>query len=72
MDQLEVSINTTIDNPDKFRLMLGEFEQKNHLEIELREVLALAPLVILILVTGLWPNWIMPVINQTVMRLLGS
>jgi NADH-quinone oxidoreductase subunit M len=43
-----------------------------HLEIELREALALAPLAILILVTGLWPNWIMPVINQTIARLLGS
>jgi NADH-quinone oxidoreductase subunit M len=44
----------------------------HHLEIEPREVLALAPLAVLILVTGLWPNWIMPVINQAVARLLGS
>src|SRR5450432_925438 len=38
----------------------------HHLEIEVREVLALAPLAVLMLVTGIWPNWIMPVINQTV------
>jgi NADH-quinone oxidoreductase subunit M len=44
----------------------------HRLEIELREVVALAPLAVLILVTGIWPNWIMPVINQTFARLLGS
>lgn len=44
----------------------------HHLEIEMREVLALAPLVVLILITGIWPNWIMPVINQTVARLFGA
>lgn len=41
----------------------------HRLEIEVREVLALAPLVALMLFTGLWPNWIMPIINQTVTRL---
>ena len=44
----------------------------HHLEIEFREVLALAPLVVLMLVTGIWPNWIMPVINATVSRIFGS
>jgi NADH-quinone oxidoreductase subunit M len=44
----------------------------HHLEIEPREVLALAPLVVLMLVTGIWPNWIMPVINQTIARLFGT
>ncbi|RMF53098.1 MAG: NADH-quinone oxidoreductase subunit M, partial [Chloroflexota bacterium] len=42
------------------------------LEIEFREVLAIAPLVVLILITGLYPNWIVEIINQTVTRLLGS
>jgi NADH-quinone oxidoreductase subunit M len=42
------------------------------LEIEFREVLALSPLVVLILITGLYPNWIVEIINQTVTRLLGS
>jgi NADH-quinone oxidoreductase subunit M len=44
----------------------------HHLEIEFREVLALTPLLVLILITGLWPNWIVQVINQTVTRLFGS
>lgn len=42
------------------------------LEIEIREVLAIAPLVALMLITGLYPNWIMPVINQTITRLFGG
>ncbi len=48
---------------------LNEHWMGHHLEIEPREVLALAPLVVLMLVTGIWPNWIMPVINSTVARL---
>jgi NADH-quinone oxidoreductase subunit M len=50
---------------------VNEHWRGHHLEIELREVIAIAPLVVLILVTGLWPNWILPVINQTVARLFG-
>jgi NADH-quinone oxidoreductase subunit M len=42
------------------------------LEIELREVIALAPLAVLMLVIGVWPSWIMSVINQTVARLFGA
>ncbi|MDD9956946.1 MAG: NuoM family protein [Anaerolineaceae bacterium] len=42
------------------------------LEIETREVLAIAPLLLLMLVTGVWPNWILPVINQSVTQLLGG
>jgi NADH-quinone oxidoreductase subunit M len=36
------------------------------LEIERRELIAIAPLLVLILVTGLAPNWIMTVINGSV------
>ncbi len=36
------------------------------LEIERREVIAVAPLMVLILFTGLAPNWILTVINNTV------
>lgn len=43
-----------------------------NLEIELREVVAIAPLLALMLVTGVVPNWILPVINDSVMRLLGG
>lgn len=41
-----------------------------NLEIELREVVAIAPLLVLMLVTGVVPNWILPVINDSVMRIL--
>ncbi|NJN36974.1 MAG: hypothetical protein HC794_07870 [Nitrospiraceae bacterium] len=37
-----------------------------HLEIERRELIAIAPLLVLILVTGLAPNWILTVINGSV------
>ena len=43
-----------------------------HLEIEPREALAIAPLLLLMLVTGVAPNWILPVINESVTRLLGG
>ena len=36
-------------------------------EIHLREILVIAPLMILILSIGIWPAWIVNVINQTVM-----
>jgi NADH-quinone oxidoreductase subunit M len=42
------------------------------LEIEPREAIAIAPLVVLMLVTGLLPNWILPMINATVTRMLGG
>jgi NADH-quinone oxidoreductase subunit M len=42
------------------------------LEIELREVIAVAPLVVLILLTGIYPNWILTTINQTIARLFGG
>jgi NADH-quinone oxidoreductase subunit M len=43
-----------------------------HLEIELREVFAITPLMALMLVTGIVPNWILTVINQSVTRLFGG
>jgi len=43
-----------------------------NLEIEVREVFAIAPLMALMLVTGLVPNWILTVINQSVTRFLGG
>ncbi len=42
------------------------------LEIELREVVAIAPLLVLMLVTGVVPNWILPIINDSVTRLFGG
>jgi NADH-quinone oxidoreductase subunit M len=40
-------------------------------EINGREVLALTPLMVLMLVIGLYPTWLVDVINATVMRLVG-
>jgi NADH-quinone oxidoreductase subunit M len=43
-----------------------------HLEIERREFVAIAPLMVLMLFTGIVPNWILPVINDSVTRILAS
>ncbi len=43
-----------------------------NLEIEVREVIAIAPLLVLMLITGLLPNWLLPTINDTVTRLFGG
>jgi NADH-quinone oxidoreductase subunit M len=51
----------------------AEYDRTEHrLEIERREVIALAPLVVLMLVTGLYPNWVLGVINSGVVRFLGG
>jgi NADH-quinone oxidoreductase subunit M len=50
-----------------------EYDRKHHrLEISLREVIAITPLMVLMLVTGVLPNWILPMINDTVTRLFGG
>ncbi len=50
-----------------------DYDRKHHrLEISLREVIAMLPLMILMLVTGVLPNWILPMINDTVTRLFGG
>jgi NADH-quinone oxidoreductase subunit M len=42
-------------------------EWAGHLsEINLREILVAAPLIVLVLVTGIWPSWIMNLINQAI------
>ncbi|MFN8527583.1 MAG: NADH-quinone oxidoreductase subunit M [Anaerolineae bacterium] len=41
------------------------------LEIEVREVIAMAPLMALILITGVAPNWILTVINASVSLMMG-
>lgn len=41
------------------------------MEINAREALAIAPLMALMLLIGVWPAWIVRVINETVMRLFG-
>jgi len=41
-------------------------EHHHSLEISRREMIAIAPLLVLMLVTGLYPNWILPIINKSV------
>ncbi|PJF40910.1 MAG: NADH-quinone oxidoreductase subunit M [Chloroflexi bacterium] len=53
----------------------GPFNMKwrdYNLEIEMRELVAIAPLMVLMLVTGVAPNWILPVINNSVTLILGG
>jgi NADH-quinone oxidoreductase subunit M len=46
--------------------------QDYDLEIDRREMIAIAPLMVLMLVTGLVPNWILVTINESVTRMLGG
>jgi NADH-quinone oxidoreductase subunit M len=41
-------------------------------EINLREIAVMAPLMILMLVTGIWPAWILEVINWAMVTLFGA
>jgi NADH-quinone oxidoreductase subunit M len=50
---------------------LNEKWARHDMEINLRETLAIAPLMVLMLVIGVWPSWIVEVINTTVLRLFG-
>ena len=50
---------------------LNEAWAQHKLEINRREVLAIAPLMVLMLFIGVWPAWILRVIEPTVLRLFG-
>jgi NADH-quinone oxidoreductase subunit M len=50
---------------------MNEKWQGHALEINRRETLAMAPLMALMLAIGVWPMWIVSVINATVLRLFG-
>jgi NADH-quinone oxidoreductase subunit M len=50
---------------------LNEKWMGHKLEINRREVVAIAPLLALMLLIGLWPSWILDVINKTVVKLFG-
>jgi len=53
----------------------GPFNMKwrdYHLEIELRELVSILPLMVLMLVTGLFPNWLLPIINESVTRIMAG
>ncbi len=50
---------------------INEQWRDHGMEINRREIVAMAPLMILILAIGVWPAWILDVINSTVLRLFG-
>jgi len=50
---------------------LNEKWTDHKMEINRREIIAITPLMVLMLVIGIWPSWIVEVINETVMRLFG-
>ena len=50
-----------------------EYHHHQHsLEINVREFVAIAPLIVLMLVTGLYPNWILAVIDSSVTEMFTS
>jgi NADH-quinone oxidoreductase subunit M len=51
---------------------LNEAWKGHALEINRREVIAIAPLMVLMLAIGIWPGWIVSVINGTIVRLFGG
>jgi NADH-quinone oxidoreductase subunit M len=51
---------------------LNEAWKGHALEINRREILTMVPLLVLILAIGVWPSWIVSVINGTVTRLFGG
>jgi NADH-quinone oxidoreductase subunit M len=56
------------------KVLHGPMNEKwlgHDLEIRRREIVAIAPLMVLMLAIGVWPGWILGVINATVARLFG-
>ncbi len=50
---------------------LNEKWADHSLEINRREIIAMVPLMVFILFIGIWPSWILNVINPTISRLFG-
>jgi NADH-quinone oxidoreductase subunit M len=56
------------------KVLHGPLNEKwldHKMEINAREVVSIAPLMVLMLAIGVWPYWILEVINQTVLHLFG-
>lgn len=55
------------------KVLLGPLNERwlDLKEISLREAVAVAPLMALMLLIGVWPSWIVNIFNATVMRLFG-
>jgi NADH-quinone oxidoreductase subunit M len=57
-----------------YKVLHGPVNARWHdhaLEISRREIVAIAPLMALMLALGVWPAWLVGVINEAVTRLLG-
>jgi NADH-quinone oxidoreductase subunit M len=58
-----------------YKSIYGPLNQKwagHHLEISAREVVAIAPLLVLMLVLGVWPGWLVQVINAAVTQFMAG
>jgi len=56
------------------KVLHGPMNEKwlgHQMEINRREVIAIAPMMVLMLLIGVWPAWILNVINLTVTRFFG-
>jgi NADH-quinone oxidoreductase subunit M len=55
------------------RVLLGPLNARwaNLREINLREMISVVPLLAFMLITGVWPSWILVTINETVSRVFG-
>ena len=55
------------------KVLLGPLNPRweNLKEINTREVIAIAPLMVLMFLIGVWPSWLINLFNATVMRLIG-
>ena len=65
------AIGKVLNGPENRMLVEEVAHHGGRLEINLREVLAIAPLMVLMLAIGIWPAWILNMINFTVTRLFG-
>ena len=57
-----------------YRTIYGPLNPKwvgHKLEMSAREVIAIAPLLVLMLALGVWPGWLVHVINEAMTRLMG-
>lgn len=55
------------------RVLLGPLNERwaKLREINFRETVAVSPLLVFMLITGVWPSWILATVNATVSRLFG-
>ena len=66
------AIQKVLHGPANAKLAEEVTQHGRRLEINAREVLAIAPLMALMLAVGIWPSWITGVINAAVSRFIGG